>query len=183
MKKSVVVFVVLVMLLAFTIPAAAGGNGPGNSNGQGKGPNMDPVVTPEIGTGPGPETSAGPGPMTSAGPGPMTNLGTGLMTAARQGPGPMDAFSLTGTIAEIGTGSVTINVLHGSKLAQRVIGTALSIAVTDQTRYVYNDGTLPTLITFADLVVDDPVSVRGLVIDGVWTATRITVGAALVHVP
>ncbi len=192
MKKIVVLFVVLVLVFAFAIPAAAGGNGPGSPNGQGKAPVTDPGTAPVTGTGPGPETSAGPGPMTSAGPGPMTSAGPGPMTISGSGaitPSRMgstgEMFSLTGTIAEIGTGSLTVNVLHGSKLAQPLIGSAASIVVTDQTTYLYNDGTLATPITFADLQVDDPVSVKGSVVDGVWTATRITVGAQLllVHVP
>jgi hypothetical protein len=35
MKKIVILFVVLVMVFAFTIPASAGGNGPGGGNGSG----------------------------------------------------------------------------------------------------------------------------------------------------
>jgi hypothetical protein len=52
--------------------------------------------------------------------------------------------------------------------------------MTPTTRYLYKVGTLVTPSTFADLAVDDKVSIRGkLTTDGIWYALRVTEGANL----
>jgi hypothetical protein len=104
----------------------------------------------------------------AAGPG----FGSGQPAAA-------GTFTFAGTITTIGANSVTVEAVGGSKLAQPSIGAQLTLAVTTQTRYVLRDGTTTTLITFADLQVGQQVSVQGMIVDSIWTASRITVGARL----
>ncbi|MBI5944766.1 MAG: hypothetical protein HY864_10395 [Chloroflexi bacterium] len=103
--------------------------------------------------------------------------------ALAAGKGPRGTFALAGTITAIGDGSVTVQVLGGSKLVKPFINQALTVTVTASTRYLLKEGTTTTLISFADLKVGDSVSVNGTVANNVWTAKRITVGAQLIHYP
>ncbi len=97
--------------------------------------------------------------------------------------GPSGTFALTGTIAAIGTNTVTVQVIRGNNLVKPYIGTQLTVTVTASTRYLFKDGTTCTPITFADLKVGDPVSANGTVANGIWTTKRITVGASLCCLP
>ena len=97
---------------------------------------------------------------------------------AKRGP-----FSLVGKISAIDSanGTVTVTVLKGNKLVQPYLGQSIALRTTLKTRYLYKSTAtaVATPITFADLKVGDPVSVNGTLANGVWTATRITVGAKL----
>jgi hypothetical protein len=97
--------------------------------------------------------------------------------------GPRGVFALAGKITALGDGTVTVKVLAGNKLVKPYRGQELTVTVTEATRYLLKEGTTVTPITFADLKVGDKVSVNGRVANQVWTATRITVGARLVHFP
>ena len=101
------------------------------------------------------------------------------VSAARNG--PRSVFTLVGNITAIDDGAVTVQVLGGNKLAQPYIDQAWTVTVTSSTRYLLNDGTVVTPITFADLKVGDPVSVYGTLANDDWIASRITVGAKLIH--
>jgi hypothetical protein len=96
--------------------------------------------------------------------------------------GPPGTFAITGTIASIGTNTVTIDVVRGNKLAQPYFGIRIPVTVTSRTRYVLRDSTT-TNITITDLKVGQPVSVNGTVANNIWTASRITVGASLSCLP
>lgn len=63
------------------------------------------------------------------------------------------------------------------------IGYDLTVRTTAATRFLLKtpSGTVP--ITFADLRVGQNVSVYGTLANGVWTASRITVGADLSCLP
>ena len=106
-----------------------------------------------------------------------------VIPVSAAGNGSRSNFTLVGRITAIGDGTVTVQVLAGNKLAQPKIDQALAVAVTDSTRFLLNDGTVVTPITFADLKVGDAVSVHGTLANDVWTASRITVGAKLIHFP
>jgi hypothetical protein len=97
--------------------------------------------------------------------------------------GTRGTFALTGTIAAIGTNTVSINVIRGNKLVQPYLGTELTVTVTSRTRYLYKDGTTTSAIGFADLKVGQPVSVHGTLAENVWVTSRITVGASLSCLP
>ena len=161
MIKIVILIVVLVTVFAFTISASAGGNGP--AGGVGSGDGTSPV--------------GGLGPIGGNGSS-VSGSGNGLMQQGTRG-----IFDMSGTIAAIGTSTVTINVLHGNKLVQPYIGTQVTVTVASQTRYLYRDSTTNKTISFADLQMGQPVSVHGAVADSLWTASRITVGASLGCLP
>ena len=126
----------------------------------------------------------------------MKKILTGLLTfflliitvvpvmAAR---GPRGPFALVGRISAIdpATGVVTVNALRGNKLVQPYLSQDLAIITNARTRFLYkaNQTSVATLITFADLKVGDPVSINGTLANGVWTASRITVGASLTCFP
>ena len=97
--------------------------------------------------------------------------------------GTRGTFAITGTIASIGTNTVTIKVVRGNKLVQPYLGTELTVTVTSRTRYLYKDGTTTSAIGFADLKVGQPVSVHGTLAENVWTTSRITIGASLRCLP
>jgi hypothetical protein len=124
-------------------------------------------------------------PASASGYGPGGGNGSGgTGTGSGQGQhGTRSTFALAGTIAAIGTNTVTIDVIHGNKLVQPYLGTQVAVTVTSRTRYLYRDGTATTTIGFADLKVGQQVSVNGTVANSVWTASRITVGASLSCLP
>ena len=99
------------------------------------------------------------------------------------GKGPRGTIALVGTIAAVDTASgvVTVRVLKGNKLVHPYIGQNLALATTSSTRYLYKSSAtaIPTAIALADLKVGSSVSVNGVTANGVWTASRITVGASL----
>ena len=90
---------------------------------------------------------------------------------------------MVGKIANLGPNSVTIDVIRGDKLVHPFLGTPVTVTVTPQTRYLYRDVSTTKLIIFSDLQVGQPVSVSGTVANGIWTASRITVGASLICLP
>ena len=98
--------------------------------------------------------------------------------AMAAGPGPRGTFALSGKITSIGDGSVTVQVLAGNVLVKPYLTKDVTVVVTTSTRFLLKDG---TVIAFADLKVGDAVSVNGTVVNQVWTASRITVGAKLIH--
>ncbi len=108
--------------------------------------------------------------------------------AAGKGPGqgqggPRGTFAMTGYITATGSNTVTIQVYRGNNLVKPYIGQQVTVTVTAATKYVFRDGITSTPIRFADLKVGNPVSVNGTLANSVWTAKRITVGAALSCLP
>ncbi len=124
-------------------------------------------------------------PVFAAGKGPTdgrNGAGSGSTVRTEQ-KSPRGTFALTGTIAEVGTNYVTVNVLRGNKLVQPYISTQIKLTLTSNTRFLFTDGVTTTVISLADLQVDQTVSVNGLVVNDIWAATRITVGASLSCLP
>ena len=97
------------------------------------------------------------------------------------GSGRRSPFNFVGRITEIGDGTIAVEVLRGNKLAKPSFDQTLTVAVADTTCYLEIVGDIAVPITFDDLEVGDPVSVHGMLVDGIWTASRITVGAKLIH--
>ena len=90
-------------------------------------------------------------------------------------------FTLSGQITAIAGDTVTVDVLTGSAVVRPYLGETLDIETTTSTRFLLKtpDGTVT--ISLEDLEVGGKVSVQGSVAEDVWTATRITVGAKLIH--
>jgi hypothetical protein len=105
------------------------------------------------------------------------------LAASEPARAPRGPFALVGTISAIdpASGTVTVNVLKGNKLVQPYLGQSVVLNTTAGTRYLLKVSAtaVATRITFADLKMGDPVSVNGTLANGIWTATRITVGASL----
>jgi uncharacterized membrane protein len=93
-------------------------------------------------------------------------------------------FNLTGFITAIDGTTVTVQVVAGNPIVKPFIGQTVNIQTTAQTRFLLQnaDGTA-TPITFDYLEVGQGISVQGQLINEVWTANRITVGAKLEHIP
>jgi hypothetical protein len=106
--------------------------------------------------------------------------GGGMGSGNTQGqPGGRGTFVIVGTITDLGTNSVTIDVLRGNRLGQTYIGTQVTLTVTPQTLFFSRNGTTITQVSFTDLKVGQQVSVNGTIANSVWTVYRITVGALL----
>jgi hypothetical protein len=93
------------------------------------------------------------------------------------------SFTLAGVITAINGKTVSVQVTGGNPLVREYVGQTLTLQTTSSTRYLLKTDTGTVPITFADLAVGQKVSVSGTVANNVWTATRITVGANLVHLP
>ena len=95
-------------------------------------------------------------------------------------------FALAGTIASLDPANrtVTVKVASGNIAVKDDIGQSLTIQTVDATRFLLrNPDGAATPISFADLAVGQKVSVNGKLANSVWTASRITVGAKLIHQP
>ena len=114
---------------------------------------------------------------------PLATVSPVLAAGGGGGRGPRGTIALVGKITTIDTASgvVEVSVLKGNKLVQPYIGQNLALATNSSTRYLYKSSAtaVPVAITLADLKVGDPVSVNGRTANGLWTASRITVGARL----
>jgi len=106
-----------------------------------------------------------------------------VLPVSAAGNGPRSNFTLTGKIVAISDGTVTVQVLAGSKPVRPYLKQDVKVTVTNTTRILELVGDIAVPITFGELEVGDPVSVHGVLVDGVWTASRITVGAKLIHFP
>ncbi len=97
--------------------------------------------------------------------------------------GGRGTFSLVATISAIDpvSGAVTVTVIKGNTLVKLYIGQNLMMTTTASTRYLYKSSLIavPVTISFADLKAGDAVSVGGILVNNIWTATRITSGASL----
>lgn len=90
-------------------------------------------------------------------------------------------FNLSGEITAISDTSITVQVVSGSAVVRPYLSKELVIQVTDSTRFLRKVPDSTITIEFDDLVVGDKVSVQGSVKTSVWTATRITADASLIH--
>jgi len=114
-------------------------------------------------------------------------VATATPALAAGGPPPVrgksGSFTLAGVVTAINGKTVTVQVTGGNPIVREYVGQTLTLQTTSSTRYLLKTDTGTAPITFADLAVRQKVSVSGMVANNVWTATRITVGADLVHVP
>jgi hypothetical protein len=99
------------------------------------------------------------------------------------GRGPTGTFSLAGTITAINGTTVTVHVVGGSPSVKAFVGKDLALQTTDGTRFLLKTDSGVVPITLADLHVGQNISANGTVVNEVWTALRISVGAELIHYP
>jgi hypothetical protein len=172
MKKITIVLILAALLLtSFSTAYAAGGpggKGPGESSGQGQGGNSDQGQGGSYGQGEGGYYGQGLG----------AEEGENIRNRHQR-----VLFTLVGEITSVDNGVVTINVLAGNRLVKTYVGMDLAIVTTDTTRFLEKMEVSCVAITLAELEAGQSVSVQGTFTegedgaDGVWTATRITVGA------
>jgi len=114
-------------------------------------------------------------------------VATAMPALAAGGPPPVrgksGSFTLAGVITAINGTAVTVQVTGGNPIVREYVGQILALQTTSRTRFLLKTDAGIVPITFADLAVGQKVSASGTVANNVWTATRITVGAALVHLP
>jgi hypothetical protein len=95
-------------------------------------------------------------------------------------------FSMAGTIAAIDpvARTVTVTMVCGNQLVKPYIGKEVTLQTNEATRFLLRnpEGNV-TPITFEDLTVGQKVSSNGTLVDAIWTAFRITVGAQLICLP
>ncbi len=117
-----------------------------------------------------------------------TNQGTpaGNCGGMQIGFGVRTPYALSGTISALDgeTHTVSVTVACGNRLTQPYIGQDVTLQTSAATRFLLRnaDGTV-TPITFDDLAVGQNVSSHGTLVDGVWTAVRVTSGAHLNCLP
>jgi hypothetical protein len=161
MKKFAVLTLVVVMLTLSVVPALAAG-GPPVNRGTGSG-----VCTGD---------QVGLGTSSQAGLGNINQKSFGVRTP----------YAVSGTIIALypAAKTVIVNVTCGNRLVQPYIGTDVTLQTTESTRFLLrnSDGSV-TPITFAELEVGENVSSHGILADGVFTATRVTMGALLNCLP
>jgi hypothetical protein len=85
------------------------------------------------------------------------------------------SFSLVGVITAIEGSTITVEVYHGNRIGQAYSGEEVAVQVTDSTRYRQwaADGCTP--IAFDDVEAGVTASIQGTVLDGIFTAQRVTV--------
>lgn len=92
----------------------------------------------------------------------------------RGGGGRQQNFSLVGNITAIDNDSITVLALN-----DRFAGQVLEIQVTDSTSFMQwtPDGRLP--ITFDDIAVGDSTNIKGIMANGEFIASQVTVDVPL----
>jgi len=106
-----------------------------------------------------------------------------VLPVSAAGKGPRSPFNFSGNITVIEGTTVKITVLASNNLVRSFVGQELTVTTNLATRYLEIVDGVAVPITFDDLEVGDPVSVHGVLVDGDWIASRITVGAKLIHFP
>ncbi|MFZ2098504.1 MAG: hypothetical protein WAV05_17870 [Anaerolineales bacterium] len=169
MKKFAVLTLVVVMLAVSMVPAFAAGGLPAN-RGTGSG-----VCT-------GNQDVLGSGYQAGLGAGYQAGFGA----SNQKSYGVRTPYALSGTIYALdpAASTVTVTVSCGNRLVNPYIGNEVTLQTTEITRFLLrnSDGSV-TPITFAELEVGENVSSHGILADGVFTATRVTMGALLNCLP
>lgn len=90
-------------------------------------------------------------------------------------------FNLSGEITAIDASAITVTVVTGSAVVRPYLRKTLTIQLTESTRFLRKIPGSTVTITLDDLEVGEKVSMQGSVASGVWSATRITADAKLIH--
>jgi hypothetical protein len=106
---------------------------------------------------------------------PVFAAGNGRGRGGKSGGSDQQFFSVLGTITDIGSDTITIDVLEGSKVIWAYIGGELTVNLTGSTTYYEwtPDGRIA--IAFEDVAVGDITNIQGTLVADVFTATRVTV--------
>jgi hypothetical protein len=161
MKRLSVILIVVTLLALSVVPAFAAGGPPAD-----RGTGSDSCT----------------GSQVRAASQLQVNFGSGQ----QMGFGTRTPYALSGTISAIDpiAQTITVDVACGNWMVQPYISNAVTLQTSAATRFLLRDqdGTV-TQIAFADLVVGQTVSSHGTLVDGVFTASRATMGALLTCLP
>jgi hypothetical protein len=177
MKKLAILTIVVTLLAISAVPAFAAGGPPAN-----RGTASGDCTGNQVSLGTGYQASLGSGNQTGFGPSYQASLGTGNQI----GFGVRTPFALSGIIKALDPSSktVTVEVSCGNRVMKEYIGTQVTLQTNNITRFLErNDDGSATPITFEELVEGQTVSSHGILVDEVFTATRITMGALLYCLP
>ncbi len=148
--KKIAILAILVVLLAVSVVPAFAANGPQYNRGTGAG-----ICT---------------GDQVHTGGNPQARLGI------------RNPFALSGTITALDpqTKTVTVAISCGNRLVDSYLGTEVTLQTIESTRFLLRnaDGTTSP-ITYNELVIGESVSSHGSLVDGVFSASRVTMGALL----
>ncbi len=159
MKKYAVISLVIIMLAISVVPAFAR-SGPPDSRGAGNGicaGNQNGMQSPNAQAG--------------------YQHGFGVQASY---------YALSGTISAVdgSAHTITVTIACGNKLVSPYISQSVILQTTTTTRFLLrNDKDTATVIYFDDLSAGQNISSRGSLVDGTWTAVRITSGALLTCLP
>src|SRR5512133_639711 len=192
MKRLLALLLVLVLVAASTAPAfAAGGSssqagkaGPGqgdhgspNGNGNGAGQSASQAQKAKHFTPPTGDQTDGTGKA----------KGKATRAGDPKGPSPMarSAFVLGGTVSAVDTISttVTITVYHGNRAGHGFYGEPITLTVGSSTNLMMWTPTGVVSATLADLTSGQNIMVKGRMVDGVWTVSRVMIGLGLARMP
>jgi hypothetical protein len=169
MKKLAVLTLVVTMLALSVVPAFAAGGPPAN-----RGTASGNCTGDQVGPGAGYQAGLG------------TGYQPGLGTGNQNGFGVRTPYAVSGTIYALDpvAKTVSVTVSCGNRLVAPYIGTEVTLQTNDITRFLLRneDGSV-TPITFAELMVGETISSHGTLVNEVFTATRITMGALLNCLP
>jgi hypothetical protein len=84
-----------------------------------------------------------------------------------------------GTVTQVGTDSISVQVAAGNRNVKEYVGEELILLLGEATKYMQwaEEGSVP--IELADVAAGDTVNVHGILDEGTFTATRITVEVPL----
>ena len=118
--------------------------------------------------------------------GPPAERGKANGNGNQAGFGVQAPYALSGVISSLDTTNrtVTVTVACGNRLVKTYVGQDVTLLTAANTRFLLRnpDGTA-TPIAFEDLEVGQNISSHGTFTDGLWAATRVTVGATLSCLP
>jgi hypothetical protein len=113
--------------------------------------------------------------------GPPANRGTASGNGTQSGFGVSTLYALSGVIAAIDPDDLTVTVIVACGNHHGNSGQVITLQTTSNTRFLLRVEDGPAIpITFDDLSVGDNISSHGTLVDGIFTATRITSGALLI---
>jgi hypothetical protein len=161
MKKLGILITVVTLLVISAVPAFAAGGPPAD-----RGTGCGNCTGDQIGMGSNYQASMGN----------LNQTGFGVRLP----------YALSGTIIALDptATTITVEVYSGNRLMKDYLDTAVTLETMSITRFLLrNDDGSATPISFEELEVGQTVSSHGTLVDGVFTATRVTMGAVLDCLP
>ncbi len=191
MKRLLALLLILVLLAVSTAPVFAAGGPPAQAGKMG-------VGQAEHGSTNGSANGHANGAGQSASQAPKAKDhaprrgnqadGTGKANGnAAQAPSPLarSEFVLAGAVSAVGAGgtTVTITPYHGNHVGHGIYGEPITLSLDPSTSLIMWTPTGVVPATLADLAPDQTIMVKGRMVDGVWTVSRVMIALGLARMP